>query len=38
MELKGVGHVPMSDNPDLILSTILELTDRVDKSVEAGDG
>jgi pimeloyl-ACP methyl ester carboxylesterase len=38
IDLKGVGHVPMSDDPDLILSTILELTDRVDKSVEAGDG
>jgi pimeloyl-ACP methyl ester carboxylesterase len=38
MELTGVGHVPMSDNPDLILSTILDLTDRVDRSVEARDG
>jgi pimeloyl-ACP methyl ester carboxylesterase len=26
--LPGVGHVPMSDNPDLVARTILDFTER----------
>jgi len=32
MTLRGVGHVPMYDDPELVIRTVLETTSSVDGS------
>jgi pimeloyl-ACP methyl ester carboxylesterase len=32
VELPGLGHIPMTDDPDLVVATILELSERIDQA------